>query len=115
MKTAVVTGGTRGIGAALVRAFLREGWNVAYSGTSQETIGKSLGSLQGQFPGSRYAAFRCDVAVEDDLTGIWDGAALRSARSTYRLTTRAPPVTRPLSISSRQGSSPGSLTLTSRG
>jgi NAD(P)-dependent dehydrogenase (short-subunit alcohol dehydrogenase family) len=48
---------------------------VAYSGTSQETIDKSLGSLQGQFPGNRYEAFRCDVAVEDDLTGLWDGAA----------------------------------------
>ena len=74
MKTAVVTGGTRGIGAALVRSFLREGWNVAYSGTSNETIDKSLGTLQGQFPEGRYAAFRCDVAVEDDLTGLWDGA-----------------------------------------
>lgn len=59
MKTAVVTGGTRGIGAALVRAFLREGWNVAYSGTSQETIDKSLATLQGQFPEIRYAAFMC--------------------------------------------------------
>ena len=74
MKTAIITGGTRGIGAALVRSFLREGWNVAYSGTSNETIDKSLGTLQGQFPEGRYAAFRCDVAVEDDLTGLWDGA-----------------------------------------
>ena len=76
MKTAVITGGTRGIGAALVRAFLREGWNVAYSGTSQETIDKSLVSLQGQYPENRYAAFRCNVAVEDDLTGLWDGAVM---------------------------------------
>jgi len=74
MKTAVVTGGTRGIGAALVRAFIREGWNVAYSGTSQETIDKSLSALHGQFPEGRYAAFRCDVAVENDLTVLWDGA-----------------------------------------
>ncbi len=38
MKTAVITGGTRVIGAALVKAFLEEGWNVVYSGTSEESI-----------------------------------------------------------------------------
>ncbi len=61
MKTAVVTGGTRGIGAALVRAFLREGWNVAYSGTSQETIDKSLGSPSGAVPWKPLCSFpvRC--------------------------------------------------------
>jgi len=80
MKTAVITGGTRGIGAALVRAFLLEGWNVAYSGTSKETIDKSLEALQAQFPEGRYATFRCDVAVEDDLTGLWEGAVAAFSR-----------------------------------
>ncbi|MRR23978.1 SDR family NAD(P)-dependent oxidoreductase, partial [bacterium] len=41
MNTAVITGGTRGIGAALTRAFLASGWNVAYSGSKQETTDKS--------------------------------------------------------------------------
>ncbi|MGE5348339.1 MAG: SDR family NAD(P)-dependent oxidoreductase, partial [Actinomycetota bacterium] len=74
MKTAVVTGGTRGIGAALVKAFLASGWNVVYSGTSLETIEKSLEALRGQFPEDRYSAFTCEVSVETDLNRLWDSA-----------------------------------------
>jgi NAD(P)-dependent dehydrogenase (short-subunit alcohol dehydrogenase family) len=73
-KTAVVTGGTRGIGAALVRAFLASGWNVAYSGTSQETVDKSLETLREKFPEKNYTAFPCEVSSEADLTSLWDGA-----------------------------------------
>lgn len=73
MKTAVVTGGTRGIGAALVRAFLASGWNVAYSGTSWETIEKSIDALRGKFPEDRYAAFPCEVSAGADLISLWEG------------------------------------------
>ncbi|MEZ4998482.1 MAG: SDR family oxidoreductase [Bacteroidales bacterium] len=73
MKTAVITGGTRGIGAALVRAFLESGWNVAYSGTSRETIEKSFELLRGKFPEDRYAAFPCEVSSEADLVSLWEG------------------------------------------
>lgn len=74
MKTAVITGGTRGIGAALVRAFLQEGWNVVWSGTSQTTVERSLSSPGNPFPAERCAAFRCDVTVGADLIGLWEGA-----------------------------------------
>ncbi|MBE0677477.1 MAG: SDR family oxidoreductase [Bacteroidales bacterium] len=74
MKTAVVTGGTRGIGAALVRSFLGAGWNVAWSGTSENTVEKSLQSPEGHFERGSYAAFKCDVADETDLVNLWDGA-----------------------------------------
>ncbi|HBE40240.1 MAG TPA: hypothetical protein DDW27_03400 [Bacteroidales bacterium] len=74
MKTAVITGGTRGIGAGLVRDFLERGWNVAYSGTSDKSIEKSLPELQGKFRESSYAAFKCDVINEHDLNGLWEGA-----------------------------------------
>jgi NAD(P)-dependent dehydrogenase (short-subunit alcohol dehydrogenase family) len=74
MSTAVITGGTRGIGAALVRSFLQNGWNVAYSGTADSTIEQSLATLVGQFAEGTFAAFKCDVTSESDLTDLWDGA-----------------------------------------
>lgn len=74
MKTAVITGGTRGIGAALVRSFLQNGWNVAYSGTSEGTLEESLKLLDSHFDKSRYAAFRSDVTVEADIISLWDNA-----------------------------------------
>jgi NAD(P)-dependent dehydrogenase (short-subunit alcohol dehydrogenase family) len=72
MKTAVVTGGTRGIGASLVRSFLQSGWNVTYSGTSENTIERSLQLLSGQFESSRYAAFKCDVTCKADIVSLWE-------------------------------------------
>lgn len=74
MKTAVVTGGTRGIGAALVRSFLGSGWNVAWSGTSENTVESSLQALEGHFDRERYAAFKSDVTCEADLVSLWEGA-----------------------------------------
>jgi len=74
MKTAIITGGTRGIGEALVKSFLQNGWNVAYSGTTETTVKKSLLSLAEQSAEGSYAAFRCDVTSESDLVSLWDSA-----------------------------------------
>ena len=44
-KTAVVTGGTRGIGLAIVKTYLKNGANVAVAGSRQETVDKALAQL----------------------------------------------------------------------
>lgn len=45
-KTAVVTGGTRGIGYAVVKKFLENGAKVAVLGSRQETVEKALAKLK---------------------------------------------------------------------
>jgi 3-oxoacyl-[acyl-carrier protein] reductase len=45
-KTALITGGTRGIGFALVEAFLRQGARVAFSGTSEQSVDRATARLQ---------------------------------------------------------------------
>ena len=44
-KTAIVTGGTRGIGLAIVKTYLDNGANVAVAGSRQETVDKALAQL----------------------------------------------------------------------
>lgn len=44
-KTAVVTGGTRGIGFAIAKKYLENGANVAITGSRQETVDKALAQL----------------------------------------------------------------------
>ncbi len=72
MKTAIITGGTRGIGAGLVEGFLQSGWNVAYTGTSEKSIENSLGFLAGHFRKESYVALKCDVTCEKDLNDVWE-------------------------------------------
>ena len=72
MKTAIITGGTRGIGAGLVKAFLKLGWNVSYSGTSDSSVERSLSLLSANYRTESFRAFKCDVIVENDLISLWN-------------------------------------------
>lgn len=49
-KVAIVTGGTRGIGLAIVRVFLQHGAKVALFGSRQETVDKALTALHQENP-----------------------------------------------------------------
>jgi meso-butanediol dehydrogenase / (S,S)-butanediol dehydrogenase / diacetyl reductase len=58
-KTALVTGAARGIGLAVTRRFLREGWNVALLDIDAVQLGKTFAALAD--PG-RTVAIECDVS-----------------------------------------------------
>ena len=49
-KTAMVTGGTRGIGYAIVKMYLENGASVALCGSRQETVDKALEKLRAENP-----------------------------------------------------------------
>ena len=49
-KTAMVTGGTRGIGYAIVKVYLENGASVALCGSRQETVDKALAKLKEENP-----------------------------------------------------------------
>ena len=55
-KTAVVTGGTRGIGFAIAKKYLDNGANVAICGSRQDSVDKALAKL---------------TAYEGRVMGIW--------------------------------------------
>lgn len=56
-KIAVVTGGTRGIGYAIVKKYLENGAKVILFGSRQETVDKALGILKGRKSGM--GSIRC--------------------------------------------------------
>lgn len=49
-KTAIVTGGTRGIGFAIVKTFLESGAKVALFGSRSETVDKAISKLKAENP-----------------------------------------------------------------
>lgn len=52
-KTALVTGGTRGIGLAIVRRFIEEGAAVILCGSREESAAKAVERIRTEFPESR--------------------------------------------------------------
>lgn len=75
-KTAVVTGGTRGIGLAIVKKYLENGANVAFLGSRQETVEKALTSLRAEYPDAPILGFWPDLtdekAVEQTFAQVKD-------------------------------------------
>ena len=66
-KTAVVTGGSRGIGLAIVKRFLEEGTNVALCGSREETAQRALDGILAENPDAPVMAIWPNVADEAEL------------------------------------------------
>ena len=74
-KTALVTGGSRGLGAAVCARFAREGANLLLSYASNRTLAESLAlELSAQY-GIHAEAVRADVAVEQDVLALFSYAS----------------------------------------
>lgn len=66
-KTAIVTGGTRGIGFAIVKTFLENGANVALCGSRQETVDKALARLKEENPDYPIIGLSPDLSDPDSI------------------------------------------------
>ena len=63
-KVAVITGGSRGIGLATAKAFLKEGARVIITASRQETAAKAEETLRQEFPNAQI------VGISPDLTNM---------------------------------------------
>ena len=63
-KVAVITGGSRGIGLATAKAFLKEGARVVITASRQETAAKAEAALRQEFPNAQI------VGISPDLTNM---------------------------------------------
>lgn len=74
MKNALVTGGGRGIGAGIVDALAKEGWNVAFCGRGEPAQYASRCAELKERCGIDARFFRCDVSVAEDRAALVEGA-----------------------------------------
>ena len=78
-KVAFVTGGARGIGAAIVRRLARDGATVAFTYQQSATTANAL-TAEVEAAGGRAIAMQADAADPAALTGAIDGAAKQFGR-----------------------------------
>ena len=70
MKTAVITGSSRGLGFEMAKEFRRNGWNVMLSGVNAERLEaavKALGNIKGE---GGVAGFRANVTSSEELHAL---------------------------------------------
>src|SRR5258706_3804372 len=64
-KTAIVTGGTRGIGRAIAAALVKEGLSVCITARNQNEIDKAVSEL-----GAKTIGFVCDVRNYEQVRAL---------------------------------------------
>lgn len=79
-KVAIITGGSRGIGFATAKTFLREGASVILCGSRQETAEKAAKELQAEFPQARVEGIWPDLADFAQVKETFDRIAKEYGR-----------------------------------
>ena len=69
-KVCIITGGTRGIGLATVRAFLKEGYRVVLYGSREATVSKALEELNNDKAEGKWTSLTDEDAIRKDFAEI---------------------------------------------
>lgn len=64
-RTALITGGSKGLGLAMARAFAGAGAAVAIVARGQEALAAARSALEAELPGARIAAIQADVSTAE--------------------------------------------------
>ena len=70
----IITGGTRGIGAGLVRAFAGSGWEVHFSGRSEASVKSAMEGMPIGLA-DRVSGHACAADDAEGLLRLWEGAS----------------------------------------
>lgn len=76
LKTAIISGGARGIGRSLVRSFLEKGYKVFVLDIDQEELTHTVKNHLQKYSDDKLLGFRiCDLRNVDDIQKAIDEAA----------------------------------------
>ena len=76
-KVAIITGGSRGIGFATAKAFLKEGATVVITASSPETAQKAVSQLKAEFPQGLVDGISPNLASLEDVTQAFNQVAAK--------------------------------------
>ena len=71
-RSAIVTGGSKGIGFAIATRFLQSGADVAIVGRTKETLDEAVAALKASAKGGKVAGVQGDVGSAADLQRVYD-------------------------------------------
>ncbi|MFI9025616.1 SDR family NAD(P)-dependent oxidoreductase [Streptomyces sp. NPDC053560] len=71
-RTALVTGSTQGIGAAIAAGLARSGARVGINGRNAARVDEAVARLSDEVPGGRFVAAAADVTTEDGTARLAD-------------------------------------------
>src|SRR5215472_6918627 len=71
-RTAVITGGSKGLGLAIAEEYAKSGADVAILARNPDTLAEAKAKIQAGAPGRKIAAVSCDVSKAADIRKAYD-------------------------------------------